>query len=105
MTFINGKGQHQVRDEENGESKTRIGMLPAISKQTSNGSAQLLPVSDVAISPSMSLIDSSANLLFETMKKVEVSEVYHIEAICECAKNIEKLMRLKFDVLKEGKKK
>ena len=94
-----------MREENDGEKRTMVGMLPAIKKVTNEESQVLLPVSAGEISPSMSLIDSSANLLFKTMSNVKVEEVYDIESICKCAKEIEKLMRLKYDVLKEGRKK
>ncbi len=58
----------------------------------------VLPSRDSAlvINPSMTLIDESANLLFEQMKKPNS----RVNDVCECAKNIEKLMRLKLDIWK-----
>ena len=94
-----------MREENDGDNRTTIGIVPVIKNRTSNDSAPLLPVSAGEISPSMSLIDSSANFLFNTMQDVQVENIYDIDSICKCAKEIEKLMRLKYDVLKESKRK
>lgn len=69
--------------------------------KTSIGSA---PSSVSMISPSMSLIDESAQCMFSVMGALEDrakrGDVEAVRAACECAKQVTQLMRLKLDVLK-----
>jgi hypothetical protein len=63
-------------------------------------------------SPSMSLIDDSAQHLHSLMRglhgnappaEVKMFEPERVEAACKCASEIHKLMRLKYDVVKLAK--
>lgn len=73
-----------------------------------------LPHSNGVTYQSMSLIDDSAQLLFGLMKDAAEPEKYEdgsdrvsldgVNSAVECAKQIQSLMRLKLDVIKEFKK-
>jgi hypothetical protein len=59
-------------------------------------------------SPSTSLIDSSAQHLFDLMKSLEKNKsstrVETVKAACECAKGIQSLIRLKLDMYRESRR-
>lgn len=54
-------------------------------------------------SDSMILIDESARHMLDLMKGLNAREPEGITAACNCARQIEKLMRLKLDVLRTKK--
>jgi hypothetical protein len=70
------------------------------------------PVSEVVKSTSMSLIDDTANRLYDSMTSLpqtSISEDYAegiavVDATCKLADQIHKLLRLKLDVLKHAQK-
>lgn len=49
---------------------------------------------------SMSIVDESAKHLLGVMRAMRPSEPEEVNSACNCAKNIEKLMRLKLDVIR-----
>lgn len=60
-------------------------------------------LSSLVKSPSMNLIDDSAKHLFETMLDIGKNgnpTAAEINAVCRCADQIHRLLRLKFDVLR-----
>lgn len=80
-----------------------------VSESPTNESSSNLPaLSSVVNSPSMSLIDDSAKLLYDTMLETGKKEKSKdtVKEICQCAEQIHKLMRLKYDVIRtfEGAK-
>lgn len=48
----------------------------------------------------MSLINASANLLFDTMDAQQKNDPYTVQNVCKCAQQIKELMRLKLDMIK-----
>lgn len=54
--------------------------------------------SDGETSQSMSLINESANILFDTMKSIKPLRPSDVNAICHCANGIQNLLRLKLAI-------
>ncbi len=86
------------------ESETKDIMRPIENESAIVNSLQGLETSPQILergdSPSMRLIDDSADYLFSVMKGIEGKKSEDVRSICACASEIHKLMRLKLDLLK-----
>lgn len=89
--------------DEDGEWKSTSPSYSQTNGIMKKPSSMLSPDSEIIQSDSMNLIDESAKQLFETMKTIIASSPEEINAACNCAKQIQSLMRLKLDVIRTKK--
>lgn len=107
--LIDGR-EGQLNIHPNQRLPKESGTLNTIPSQAPDGSLEiLLPTLEILKSPSMNLIDESANHIFDLMKglsnNVPDSDVKRydpdrVNAAVACANSIYKFMRLKLDVIK-----
>lgn len=88
-------------------TKNELTMLPRSNGTGGNHGAALQPQFtplEVDVSPSMSLISSTANHLHGLMigltKDKKDIDAETVKTVCECGKNIRELIRLQLDIVK-----
>ncbi len=96
---MTGTNHTQAEDARLNQSQMqRSDVLPPLSQSmtpiTTSKNIELVE------SASMSLLDRSADHMFELMKGLSGGDSADVNAACNCAKNIQSLMRLKLDAMK-----
>ena len=103
-TIITEKEPAPVREEDDGDQRTMVGMLPAIKRPTAQEPAPLLPVSGGETPASMNLVTSCGNAMFEVLdclkNRAKAGDREAISDACDVAKEISTLMRIQLDAIR-----